>query len=226
MKKTFSKELSWIWLLYLSAGYLNALTLLLFSETAVGQTGRTTNMLYYFFQADYSLGLRLLILSLCFLGGSVIYGLVFPRKEFNPQGKRIGWFLIVMGIGLIGLDFIPGLSPLVLYYVCIILGFQNSLNISYRGSSVSSAVITSVISNFGSAMGNYLRGEKEGSLQRAFYFSSDILAHIIGSSLCFIVYFTNEFWLLEVATLIYIVIGIHFLIFRKDFVVNGTSIGL
>jgi uncharacterized membrane protein YoaK (UPF0700 family) len=225
MKKRYPKELIWVWLLYLSAGYLNALTLILFSETAVGQTGRTTNMIYYFFQASYSLGLRLLILSLCFLAGSVIYGILFSRIDFNPQSRRIGWFSIFTGAIFVGLDLIPGLSPLVLYYVCIMLGFQNSLNISYRGSTVSSTVITSVISNFGSAMGNYLRGEKEGSLPRVFYFSSNILAHILGSSLCFMVYFTNEFWLLEVAMLIYLIIGIHFLIFRKDFTVEGTSIG-
>ena len=50
MEKRISKELIWVWLLYLSAGYLNALTLLLFSETAVGQTGRMTSMVFHFFQ--------------------------------------------------------------------------------------------------------------------------------------------------------------------------------
>lgn len=84
--------------------------------------------------------------------------------------------------------------------------------------------LTFVFSNFGAAMGSVVRGEKE-SVQRIFYFSSDILAYIMGAILCFTVHLYSELILLEVGTLLYLVVGIYFLIFRKDFSVDGSSVG-
>ncbi len=224
MSKRISKELIWVWLLYLSAGYLNALTLLLFSETAVGQTGRMTSMVFHFFQNNEKMAYQLLFLSIAFLAGAVLSGLFFSRRKFDPQNKKVGWVPILLGTGLILVDFIPDLSPFVLYYVCLLLGVQNSLYVSYRNSSVSSTALTSAISNFGAAIGNLVRGEKE-SVQRIIYFSGDVLAHILGASLCFALALYNNRLLLEMGALLYIIIGGYFWFFRKDFSIDGSSIG-
>lgn len=224
VRKRLSKDVIWIWFLYLGAGYLNALTLILFSETAVGQTGRMTNMVNYFFQSNYSMALQLLLLSFAFLAGSIISGLIFSRNDFDPTNKYIGWISIVSGLGLVIVDFIPGLSNMIIYYISLLLGIQNSLYISYRDSSVSSTALTSVFSNFGSAIGSAIRGEEE-SRQRALFFSVDILSHIVGAALCLTVSFYSETLLLEVGTVIYLIIGFYFLAFRNDFTVDGSSVG-
>ena len=79
--RKYPKKLVWVWMLYLSAGYSNALTLTLFSETAVGQTGRLTNMIYYYFQEEWSIAFPLLLLSTAFLVGAIIGGFIFPKKS-------------------------------------------------------------------------------------------------------------------------------------------------
>lgn len=219
--KLYSKKLLWIWLLYLSAGYLNALTLTLFSETVVGQTGRLTNMIYYFFQEKWTVALSLLLFSAAFLMGSVIGGLIFPKNTFNPRSKRFGWALIVMGIGLIIMDSLPGFPLIIMYYVCTMLGIQNSLFLSYRGIPVFSVVVTSVFSSLGSAVGNRLRGEKQAT-NRIIYFSSALLAYVIGAGLCFLVYFKIPYQLLEVVVALYLVSGFYFLKYRNEFFVKKT----
>lgn len=224
MRRRLSKEIIWIWFLYLGAGYLNALTLLLFSETAVGQTGRMTNMVNYFFQSDFTMAFQLLLLSLSFLAGSIISGLIFSRNDFNPTNKYIGWISIVSGLGLVIVDFLPDVSNMIIYYISLLLGIQNGLYVSYRNSSVSSTALTSVFSNFGAAIGSAIRGEEE-SRQRALYFSVDILSHIIGAALCLGVSLYSDYLLLEVGTLIYLIIGLYFFVFRDDFTIDGSSVG-
>ena len=54
------------------------------------------------------------------------------KKAFNPRSRRFGWILIGMAFGLFILDVIPGLSSTIMYYVCIMLGIQNSLVVRYR----------------------------------------------------------------------------------------------
>jgi len=224
MRRRYPTELVWIWLLYLGSGYLNALTLILFSETAVGQTGRMTNMVYNFFQSEYTLALQLLLLSIAFLCGAVISGTIYSREEFDPRSRRIGWISILSGIGLVIVDTIPGMSVFIMLYICLILGIQNSLYVSYKGASVSSTALTSVFSNLGRSIGNIIRGEKD-SFQRVVYFSGDIIFHVIGAAFSFFIYWNNEFWLLEVGMLLYLIIGIYFLIFRNSFIVDGSSLG-
>lgn len=224
MRRRLSKEIIWIWFLYLGAGYLNALTLLLFSETAVGQTGRMTNMVNYFFQSDFTMAFQLLLLSLSFLAGSIISGLIFSRNDFNPTNKYIGWIAIVSGLGLVIVDFLPDASNMIIYYISLMLGIQNSLYVSYRDSSVSSTALTSVFSNFGSAIGSVIRGEEE-SRQRVLFFSVDILSHIVGAALCLSVSLYSDYLLLEVGTLIYLIIGLYFFVFRDDFTIDGSSVG-
>lgn len=224
MKRINFPEVIWVWLLFLSSGYLNALTLLLFSETAVGQTGRMTNMVYSFTQSDYSEAIQLLLLSIAFLTGAVISGTVFSRRNFDPRSKKLGGSLILIGIGLVVIDSVPGFSSLVMYYVCLVLGIQNSFYISYRGSSVSSTALTSVFSNFGAAMGAVIRGEKN-SFPRVLYFSADILSHIAGAAICFVVSAWNQSYLMIAGMGLYLVAGVFFFIFRDNFTVEEDSIG-
>ena len=80
-----------------------------------------------------------------------------------------------------------------------------------------------VFSNLGAAIGNRLRGDKQ-STPRIFYFASDIIAHVIGVSLCFLIYFQNPFRLLDGAVMIYLVSGFYFLRYRNAFHIEDTAL--
>lgn len=217
VKKHSSKKLLfWVRGLYLTAGYLNALTLLLFNETAVGQTGRTTNIIYFSFLQEWDIVIPLLLLSGSFLIGAILGGFIFPDDAFNQHSKTFGWVLIAMGIGITIFGEIPILNPYLMYFVCIILGIQNSLAVTYRGFSISSVVITSVFSNFGVAAAQYVKGNKEKKSD-AFYHGGNILFHVIGAILSIFFYLQNYDWMILFITVIYLIMGMYYFQFNQEF---------
>lgn len=217
MKEHSSRKLLiWVRGLYLTAGYLNALTLLLFNETAVGQTGRMTNIVYYTFLSEWDMVIPLLLLSGSFLGGAILGGFIFPDNAFNQHSRIFGWTLILMGIGLTIFGEIPVLNPYLIYFVCVILGIQNSLAVTYKGFSISSVVLTSVFSNFGVSVAKFIQGNKKAA-QDAYYHGGNIINHIIGAILSILFFLQDYDWMILFISVIYIIMGVYYFKFNEEF---------
>lgn len=211
-----NKLLVWVRLLYLTAGYLNALTLLLFGETAVGQTGRMTNLVYHAFQSNEEMVLSLFYLSGSFLLGAIAGGFIFPKDAFNIHHPIFGWASFFVGMGLIIFGVIPILNPYFIYFVCFVLGIQNSLGVKYKIFAVSSVVITSVFSNFGVSIAHYLRGDKS-ALGRSLYHGGNILCHVVGASFCCLFFLEIYELMIPFIVLTYAFMGFYYLKFKSEF---------
>lgn len=211
-----NKLLIWVRSLYFTAGYLNALTLLLFGETAVGQTGRMTNLVYHAFQSNEEMVLSLFYLSGSFLLGAIAGGFIFPKDAFKAHVSIFGWVAMVAGVFLFLFGRLPILNPYLIYFVCFVLGMQNSLGVKYKVFSVSSVVITSVFSNFGVSLAHYLKGDRS-ALHSSLYHFGNILFHVIGASLCCLLFLYYYEWMLPFIVLTYLGMGLYYLKFRFEF---------
>lgn len=214
LKRLLQPDIIWLLSLRFIAGYLSALTIIIFSQMVAGHTGSITNLAMNLVVGDYSDMLRVLLIILSFFLGTIASGFIYPKENKNTQRKYSPYFFIT-GIIFIIVSQNNYHSFHFLAYITFVLGLQNGMFVYYKGLIVRTTILTGPITDIGTAIGKSLRGYDLDHWKLHFH-SANVVFYFLGALLgTFLTYFTS--WnALIVAGLIDIAIAIFSLFIKTD----------
>lgn len=205
----------WILLLSLASGYANMSAVLKFNQPVSHVTGSIACLAQEIFDGQaFQVG-RLLSVMTFFLLGATLAGILFSQRSPEPR-KCFGFIPIFGGIGAYLMKDWQGL----LYYLSFLMGLQNAMFLDYRGHLIRSTHFTGYMTDIGFELGSYLMGRRHQSWKILFYFWS-ILLFIVGSIMS--AYFAGLGLQMEVLALIYIFLGVYYIVFRWQHLFPGES---
>ncbi|NLY73043.1 MAG: DUF1275 domain-containing protein [Tissierellia bacterium] len=196
----------WILLLSFGSGYVNMSAVLKFGQPVSHATGNITSLAQGIFDGQAFLVGRLLSVMVSFVLGATFAGMLFSKRSHDPR-KRFGFIPLFGGIGAYLLRDYQGL----LYYLSFLMGLQNAMFLDYRGHLVRSTHFTGYMTDIGFELGSYIMGRRHQSWKIVFYFLS-ILLFIIGGIMSAI--FDGLGMQMEVLALLYIFLGVYYIVFR------------
>ena len=198
--------LVWIAVLRMMAGYLSAVSFLLFSRTLAGHTGNLTKSMIHLAAGDYEQLVYIMSLTGSYFAGAVVSGWLDLRLT-DQQPLQATRVFMSLGIGL-GLFMLwPSLEPGLIYYLSFVLGVQTGLKISYHGHSVRISFITGFLTEVGNLLGQRLRGAPLNHFKLCFNLAN-IFGFLLGALLGAYIYQRPGLDPLLLAALAMIAIGI------------------
>lgn len=212
-KKIKIELLSWIFMLTMLSGALNAYAIRVLGNPATHHTGNST-LLAISLCENPSLAKSLFILLLSFFFGATLSGIIFHDVSLGTK-KRYGLLLVFAGLFLALADsFFP--NSLKLYSISFWIGMQNAMFIRYDGILVRTSHMTGYLTDAGLALGAYLRGINTGAFRIKFYLFS-IFCFIFGGVLgCFIM--SRFAFSLSLMGALYIVCGAYYFLISKKMI--------
>lgn len=204
---------SWIFLLTATAGFMNAVSFILFSVTNSHHTGTLTNAMILLLEGDFTKVSRLLMIPLAFLIGAIASGFLFPEQVFKFK-RRYGYLQLGSGIAIaIGSRFIN--NPWwIAMGTAFILGLQNGMFVYYKGIIVRTTHMSGNLTDAGLAIGRHLAGKSTQLWKARFQFMNllfFLLGALLGASL--LIRTSVDIWL--VASGLYLFLGLlYFLLYH------------
>ena len=160
-------------LLVANAGFVNTVAFLGFENKAVSyMTGNVANAGMQLGHGAPGAALEALLLVGLFVLGATFNGLVIGSSNFSLD-ERYGLVLGVQTALLVGalLWMDRGGESVVTgeYVVAAVCGMQNSMTTIYSGAVVRTTHLTGALTDLGSAIGHWLRGDRSGVWRIGFY---------------------------------------------------------
>ncbi|WP_413111750.1 YoaK family protein [Thaumasiovibrio sp. DFM-14] len=140
-----------------SAGYINAIALLTFSNNAVSHvTGTLTQTMNALSVGDDGTSTYLFTLVAMFFFGAVTSGMII-KNEALKLGRRYGIALFLEAIVLFAATYLfyhgAIMGEMLASFAC---GLQNAMIATYSGSVIRTTHLTGIVSDLGSAIGQLL----------------------------------------------------------------------
>lgn len=206
-KKALKIQLtSWIFLLTATAGFMNVVTIILFSATSSHHTGRLSNSMIHLVKGDFEDFIRLIIVILAFFLGTMLSGFLFPEQAFKLK-RRYGYIQLLSGLAIVAGSIILKNPWWYLLETTLILGLQNGMFVYYKGMIVRTTHMSGNLTDAGLALGRSLAGRKSELWKARFQLlnlSFFLLGGIVGAGL--LLYTSVDIWL--VASSLYLFLGL------------------
>ena len=232
-KKALKIQLtSWIFLLTATAGFMNVVTIILFSATSSHHTGSLSNSMIHLVKGDFENFIRLVIVILAFFLGTMLSGFLFPEQVFKLK-RRYGYIQLLSGLAILAGSMMFNNSWWYLLETTFILGLQNGMFVYYKGMIVRTTHMSGNLTDAGLALGRSLAGRKSELCKARFQLlnlSFFLLGSIVGAGL--LLYTSVDIWL--VASSLYLFLGLlyfslyhHFNYVKSthdEFEINGNRL--
>lgn len=206
-KKTLKIQLtSWIFLLTATAGFMNVVTIIIFSATSSHHTGSLSNSMIYLVKGDFENFIRLIIVILAFFLGTMLSGFLFPEQAFKLK-RRYGYIQLLSGLAILAGSMMFNNSWWYLLETTLILGLQNGMFVYYKGMIVRTTHMSGNLTDAGLALGRSLAGRKSELWKARFQLLNIcffLLGSIAGAGL--LLYTSVNIWL--VASSLYLFLGL------------------
>ena len=169
--------------LVLNAGFMNTVAYLGFYNKFVSHmTGNVAQI-----GVGESPGgvLQPLLLIVCFVLGATANGLLIGTTNFSLSeryGLVLGLQAVLLAIASVGFDFGAKAIHLPEYLVAAVCGMQNSMTTIYSGAVIRTTHLTGALTDLGSEIGHWLRGDRAGAWRIGF-FTASVMSFAIGSGL-------------------------------------------
>ena len=206
-KKALKVQLtSWIFLLTATAGFMNVVTIILFSATSSHHTGNLSNSMIHLVRGDFEDFIRLIIVILAFFLGTILSGFLFPEQAFKLK-RRYGYIQLLSGLAIVAGSMMLKNPWWYLLETTLILGLQNGMFVYYKGMIVRTTHMSGNLTDAGLALGRSLAGRKSELWKARFQLlnlSFFLLGGIVGAGL--LLYTSVDIWL--VASSLYLFLGL------------------
>lgn len=206
-KKALKIQLtSWIFLLTATAGFMNVVTIILFSATSSHHTGNLSNSMIHLVKGDFEDFIRLIIVILAFFLGTMLSGFLFPEQAFKLK-RRYGYIQLLSGLAIVAGSIMLKNPWWYLLEITLILGLQNGMFVYYKGMIVRTTHMSGNLTDAGLALGRSLAGRKSELWKARFQLlnlSFFLLGGIVGAGL--LLYTSVDIWL--VASSLYLFLGL------------------
>src|SRR5690606_37803551 len=206
-KKALKIQLtSWIFLLTATAGFMNVVTIILFSATSSHHTGNLSNSMIHLVKGDFEDFIRLIIVILAFFLGTMLSGFLFPEQAFKLK-RRYGYIQLLSGLAIVAGSIMLNNPWWYLLEITLILGLQNGMFVYYKGMIVRTTHMSGNLTVDGLAVGRSLAGRKSELWKARFHLlilSFFLLGGIVGAGL--LLYTSVDIWL--VASSLYLFLGL------------------
>ncbi len=140
------------------AGFKDTVALLLFSTTTAVHTGNLSRFVRLLFTGDIMTWLQAVSVLLAFFMGSVVNGLFFHARKFEPSYK-LGVFYTIFGVIMLIFSLIAVSDAYIFTFIAFTLGFQNAFSIHYDNQVVRTTLLSSSLTKVGELTGSVLRGD-------------------------------------------------------------------
>ena len=163
MKHTINQSTLWVYttafIMSFNGGYINSICLVSTLKNAVGYvTGNLTLAGDSFEKSNYILFFHVLFLVLCFLGGSIVSGLIVKGQNLEKDNRyNISLLLqiIFIFISIIMLFFGYKSSS---YLLAITMGMQNAMTTHYGTALIRTTHMTGTTTDLGILIARYIKG--------------------------------------------------------------------
>ena len=213
-KKALTFQLiSWIFLLTATAGFMNAVAIILFSVTNSHHTGNLTNSMILLLQGDFRRLLRLLLLLFAFLGGTILSGYLFPEQVFKLK-RRYGYIQIGSGIAIAIGNAVITNTWWYMLGTTFILGLQNGMFVYYKGIIVRTTHMSGNLTDAGLAIGRSLAG-RTSELWKARFQLANLGCFLFGALAGATLLLKTDVNIWHVASALYLFLGfVYFLLYH------------
>lgn len=202
---------SWIFLLTATAGFMNAVAIILFSVTSSHHTGNLTHSMILLIEGDFRKLTPLITVLLAFFLGTILSGFLFSEQVFKLK-RRYGYLQIISSIAL-AVYHVTINRPLgYLLLSAVILGLQNGMFVYYKGIIVRTTHMSGNLTDAGLAIGRSLSG-KSSELWKARFQLLNLLCFLSGAFLAAALLLLTEVNIWLVASSLYLCLGfLYFLL--------------
>lgn len=168
-------------MLALNAGFINSVALLSFANNAVSHvTGTATIAVDALVQGQAGVLFHTGAIVLSFIFGAILSGMIVG-KEALKLGRRYGVALILESLLLLFAWYAFRQNLVYAEWLAsAACGLQNAMVATFSGSVIRTTHLTGIVSDIGSAMGNFLAGRGLPTLQISLQ-ASIFLAFLIGA---------------------------------------------
>ncbi len=200
-----------------SVCFLSALTnIVIFLDYAYTLSHYTNNFIeiVYDIYVYHRIKSVLILVGFCilFMLGAMIAAIVNRDKDFRLQG-RYGWTQFVIGLVILLLYFFYDKEVLFLLFFSMAFGIQNGLIRSYKGMGFKTTHVTGSLSDMGTYLAYYIRGEKDSSWKIVFQFML-LVSFFSGTFVGIVMHTYLKHSMLMIAGILYILSGLFFFLLR------------
>jgi uncharacterized membrane protein YoaK (UPF0700 family) len=172
--------------LVLNAGFINTVTFLGFQHRFVSHmTGNVAQVGLELSQGGFSAALDVLLVIAMFVLGATVNGLVIGSSNFSVN-QRYSVVLLaqtaLLSSALLWMDRGGEATVNAEYVVAVVCGMQNSMTTIYSGAVVRTTHLTGALTDLGSALGHWLRGDRSEGW-RIVFFACSAAFFALGSAL-------------------------------------------
>lgn len=212
MKKDFLFGV-WVCLLSALAGFMNVSAIFLYSVTVSHHTGNLSRLAINLYQGDMNMFMVLLRGVMCFVAGGVVCGYLFHHKDLKLRYGN-GFLLIVSGIAfLIVLSWKA--DYIILMFITFLIGVQNAMYMFYKHVLIRTGHFTGYLSDIGFTIGRIIKGHTE-DLELFLFYLFNIMSFIFGGYISALLINGFKINTLYVGAWLYIVLGIYYLLMKKN----------
>lgn len=182
MSRTLKQSYNfWIGSLSFTAGFINILSLLYYTQVITHYTGHLSLLATNLATGNVAQAIMHLQLIVFFVMGGITSGLIFQTRVFDLK-RRYGIILFILGLIYIVVVQFWSKSHFMHVYIAYMIGIQNSLFIYYRGTLVRTTHFSGYLTDLGVEIGRYIRGHHDSTWKIVFYLSNIALFIIGGMS--------------------------------------------
>jgi uncharacterized membrane protein YoaK (UPF0700 family) len=214
MKNNIPQSSLWVYisaiLLPLNGGFVNAATLISFLHNSVGYvTGNISYAGTYFSEENYIMFLKMIMLVIAFLVGSIISGLIIKSEQYNKDHRYgvnliLQLFFVAIAICLMRYEI-----SYCAYFLAATMGLQNSMTTHYGSALIRTTHMTGTTTDLGILIAHWIKRKNVPFWKIRLYLIL-IVSFLIGSiigGICFIHFHENSLFISIIIYLIMIMIS-------------------
>lgn len=186
-------EIVYTYILHGLAGFLNALTIMIFGQMTGVMTGNMSKIVISTMSGEHSTAKILLIYTLCYFIGSVISGFLtqFHVSHNLRDLEFFGYHLLFAAMFAIAW-FVNGTDVLGISVVAVRLGIQNALPLPSRRKRIRTTSMTGLLTEIGILVGGLLRQAKLVNMRNLTFNILYLLTFIFGTGVAAFVHYQTD----------------------------------
>lgn len=189
------------------SGFINIVTLFYFDRPISHFSGTFTSISQYLYNIlEYKKLIELLFMVMFFIVGAVISSILSSDSQ-EKNIKKYGKVMILFGFIILFLEIYEKNNKLFLYFLTLTMGFQNGMSIHFKGSLIRSTHMTGNLTDFGSYLGKFIKGEKD-KLEHIFLSFLEIIQYTLGGVVSIIFLYYIKDYVIIIYSFLYIICGL------------------
>ena len=214
MKNTIPQSSFWIYisviLLPLNGGFVNAATLISFLHNSVGYvTGNISYAGTYFAEENYVMFVKMIMLVLAFLLGSITSGLIIKSEYYNKDHRYSANLILQLLFVAIAIYLMRYKLGYCEYFLAATMGLQNSMTTHYGSALIRTTHMTGTTTDLGILIAHWIKRKNIPFWKLRLYLIliASFLAGSIFGAICFAYFQENSLFVSIIIYLAMIVVS-------------------